>query len=159
MRSFFPLSIKRCCVFDRHTDGHANYRARILCKEFAMIAKKVVKRNMTKSTCLQLLLGRGVPVLKARCRWGWGRSPPMIIIKNNYNYEHIMYYISGWGCAPPGKHLYSIFRCDSILTPRIRYSYCSCCYSVTEKSGLTHYPLLLRSWIAANTLSKGWIVC
>ena len=41
-----------------------------------------------------------------------------------------------------------------ILTPRIRDS-----YSVTEKSGLTHYPLLLRSWIAANTLSKGWIVC
>ena len=28
-----------------------------------------------------------------------------------------------------------------------------------RKNGLTHYPLLLRSWIAANTLSKGWIVC
>ena len=28
-----------------------------------------------------------------------------------------------------------------------------------RKTGLTHYPLLLRSWIAANTLSKGWIVC
>ena len=35
-----------------------------------------------------------------------------------------------------------------ILTPRIRDSYCSCCCSVTEKPGLTHYPM-------SNTLSNG----
>ena len=28
-----------------------------------------------------------------------------------------------------------IFCLNAILTPRIRYSYCSCCYSVTEKPG------------------------
>ena len=41
-----------------------------------------------------------------------------------------------------------------ILTPRIHDdSYCSCCsYSVTEKTGLTHYP-------TANTLSAGSIWC
>ena len=50
------------------------------------------------------------------------------------------------------------FLPPTILTPRIRYSSSYSCCSVTVNR-LTHYPLLLRSWIAANTLSKGWIVC
>ena len=53
-----------------------------------------------------------------------------------------------------GKNV--IFLTFSYPNPRIRLSVC---VSVTKRPHLTHYPLLLRSWIAANTLSKGWIVC
>ena len=52
--------------------------------------------------------------------------------------------------------IYSVWR-FVILT--LEYACLSVCVSVTKRPHLTHYPLLLRRWIEANTLSKGWIVC